>query len=125
MRYPSGLGGHSLPPRQADAKVWAAQTALMIDQRPIGTTAPCQNPECAGPVDRLPSTQGRLNLYCSKHCSSRASTLRTSAAEQLAIVEEILDRTRGQHGTPRKELKERAVLLRWWLARLRVPAEGE
>lgn len=123
MRYPSGLGGHSLPPRQADAKVWAAQTALMIDQLPIGTTAPCLNPECCGPVDRLPTTQGPLTLYCSKHCSSRASALRASAADQLAIVEEILERTKGQHGIPRKELNERATMIRWWLARLRPATE--
>lgn len=123
MRYPSGLGGSPLPRRQADPKVWAAQTALVIDQMPIGTSAPCMNPECAGPVDRLPGTQGPPTLYCSKHCSSRASALRASATDQLAIIEEILDQTKGQHGIPRKELEERARMLRWWLLRLRAAAD--
>ena len=81
------------------------------------------NPERAGPVDRLPGTQGPLTLYCSKHCSSRASNLRASATDQLAIIEEVLDRTKGQHGIPRKELEERARMLRWWFLRLRAAAD--
>lgn len=50
------------------------------------------------------------------------SNLRHAAAEvRWGLSEEILERTKGQHGIPRKELNERATMLRWWLTRLRTP----
>jgi hypothetical protein len=117
VRYPSGLGAR-LPERLDDVAAWAAQVAIAMDEQPIGLCAPCQNPECTGPVDRLPTTQGVGLLYCSHHCRSRASTLRLRAEQQLDALEELLAVAKGKHGIPRKDLQERIQLIRWWLDRL-------
>lgn len=119
MRYPSGLGGR-LPARGDDLNVWSARVALALPDQPLGSTAPCMNPECAGPVDRLTSTRGPLVLYCSRYCRNRAGALRRSAEQQLAVVDDLLS-TKKAKGEYRTELTQRRAMLRWWLARLRPP----
>lgn len=99
-----------------DARARAVQIALEADVHPIGSTAPCMNPECAGPVDYLGT--GAPVLYCSRTCRSRASTLSLLAKDELDLVERTLAETKYKTGVPRRELQERAHRLRWWLLRL-------
>lgn len=116
-RFPSGIASGSLPGADVDdPHVRAARLALTMDENPLGQTAPCVNPECAGPVDYLGT--GALALYCSRTCRSRASTLRRSATQQLALIERTLTDTKHMHGVPRQAMRSRARTLQWWLARL-------
>lgn len=64
-RYPSGLGV-DFPPQTDDVRTWLARVSVAMDAQPIGTSAPCMNPECAGPVDYIGN--GPSPLYC---CSLR------------------------------------------------------
>lgn len=118
-RYPSGIT--PLPGRDVDdPRARAAQIAAASDAHTISATAPCMNPECGGPVDYL--GHGALALYCSHTCRSRASTLRTMATEQLELIERTLDETKHRADIPRDQLRTRARMLQWWLARL-APAD--
>ncbi|WP_068325051.1 hypothetical protein [Janibacter terrae] len=114
-RYPSGitplLGEHV-----DDVRVRAARMALEMDAHPVGATAPCMNPECAGPVDYVGT--GHLTLYCSTTCRNRTSYLRTLITDELELLEETLDETKHKQGIPRQEYLQRARMLRWWAARL-------
>lgn len=114
-RYPSGISS-ALPNPIGDTEVWLAHVLVAIDEQPLGTSAPCANPECSGPVDYLGT--GAAPLYCSTSCRARASALRGRAEQQLMTIEQLLDETRYRHGVPRERLRARANLLRWWLARL-------
>lgn len=114
-RYPSGI----TPLQGADVqdpRVRAARMALEMDAHPIGSTAPCMNPECAGPVDYVGT--GHLTLYCSNTCRNRAAALRGLIAQELELLEETLEETKHKQGIPREEYLRRARMLRWWAARL-------
>lgn len=114
-RFPSGIT--PLPSEGLDdARARAVQMSLEIGLSPVGMSAPCMNPECCGPVDFLGS--GMSPLYCSNTCRSRASALRALARSQLETIERTLDETQGLHDVPREELRRRARMLQWWLARL-------
>lgn len=114
-RYRSGIT--PLPGRDVDdPRTRAAQIAAASDAHTISATAPCMNPECGGPVDYL--GHGALALYCSSTCRARASTLRALAVEQLELIERTLDETKHRADIPRDQLRARARMLRWWLARL-------
>ncbi|WP_162786836.1 hypothetical protein [Janibacter anophelis] len=114
-RYPSGIT--PLPGRDVtDPRARARQLVLEDDAHPVSSTAPCVNPECAGPVDFV--GKGTMPLYCSNTCRSRASKLRAVATEQLEVIERTLDETKHLAGIPRDELRSRARMLQWWLARL-------
>lgn len=115
-RYPSGISAE-LPEPMGDSGAWLARVLVAIDEQPLGVSAPCANPECVGPVDYLGGV-GPASLYCSSTCRSRASALRHRAAQQLEVIERLLQQTRLRKGVPRDELRARARLLRWWLARL-------
>lgn len=114
-RYPSGIAS-ALPEPSGDTAVRLAHVLVAIDEQPLGTSAPCVNPECGGPVDYLGT--GVAPLYCSTSCRARASALRGRAEQQLTVIEQLLDETRYRHGVPRDDLRARANILRWWLARL-------
>lgn len=118
MRYPSGISS-TLPDADGDdTPVWLARVRLEMGMTPIGESAPCMNPECAGPVDFIRGSQGEARLYCSRRCSNRASQLRLRARQQLDVIDRLLEATKGKQGIPRDELAARARQLRWWLARL-------
>lgn len=115
-RYPTGLTGPL--PEPDDAAAWPQLLDLAIDDQPLGTMAPCLNPECDQPVT-YDHDERTGPLYCSHHCRSRASRLRILATQQLAAVEAALgSQGRYRRGVPRPELRDRARHLRWWLARL-------
>lgn len=113
----SGLGS-PLPDRVDDVDAWLARVSIAIDRQPLGLSAPCRNPECSSPVDILPSMSGGFPNFCRPACRDRARSMRRSAEQQLAVVDELLDVMKGRHGVPRRELRERARVLRWWLDRL-------
>jgi len=113
-RYPSGLHG-DLPDIE-DPRARLARMLLVIDENPIGETAPCMNPECCRPVDYL--GRGDLILFCSSTCRSRVSTIRTRAHQQLDLITRTLADLKGQQDVPREALHARARKLRVWLARL-------
>lgn len=115
-RYLSGISSE-LPEPTGDTAAWLARVLVAIDEQPLGTSAPCANPECAGPVDYL-GAGGPSPLFCSSSCRARASALRRRAEQQLEIIERLLGETRSKHGVPRDELRARANILRWWRARL-------
>lgn len=115
-RYPSGISSE-LPEQAGDTATWLARVLVAIDEQPLGTSALCANPECGGPVDYL-GAGGPSPLYCSGSCRARASALRRRAKQQLEVIEKLLDETRSKHGVPRDQLRARANILRWWLARL-------
>ena len=117
-RYPSGLGGR-LPDDQGDVRAWLAQVCVFLDTEPLGSTAPCLNPECCGPVDRLPRATGPALQYCSSYCKNRARDLRRSAEQQLDVLTRLEKATAGKQAVPRQEIHERIAALRWWLIRLR------
>lgn len=116
-RYPSGING-DLPDDDGhgDPKAWAAHVAQAIEHSPISPSAPCQNPECAGPVDYLGG--GPAPLYCSHACRSRAANLRARALQQLDVLERLSAATKEKHGIPREDFAARTRMLRWWLVRL-------
>lgn len=119
-RYPSGIT--PLPGADVDdVRTRLAQMMLAMDEHPLGTSAPCLNPECAGPVDYLGT--GVWPLYCSNTCRSRASTLRGLAQEQLDLIERTLAEAHYKNSIPREELRRRSRLLGWWVARLAAPDE--
>lgn len=115
-RYPSGIIGPLPGDDVSDPEARLAQMSLEMDHSPVGTSAPCMNPECTSPVDYI--GVGPPNLYCSTTCRTRASVLRQRANQQLAIIQRTLRDARGLHGFPRQELRNRARLLEWWLLRL-------
>lgn len=114
-RFPSGLGSE-LPEQVEDRRAWPARVLVAVDEHPIGQSAPCQNPECGRPVDY--TGYGPASMYCSGTCRSRAATMRRNAQQQLDVIERLLAATKHQAGVPRENLRTRAGMLRWWLARL-------
>lgn len=120
--HPSGIHGPLPGDNVTDPRARLAQLLPAIDDHPIGTTAPCANPECSGPVDYL--GHGRPPLYCSSSCRARAAGMRRDATQQLQLIERTLTEAHGMHGVPRDELRTRAKQLRWWLDRLGRHAEG-
>lgn len=120
--YPSGLQREL--PEPDDGTAWPQLLDLALDDQPLGTLAPCLNPECDQPVTF--DHQGRSGtLYCSHSCRSRTSRLRALATQQLAAVDAALGpQGRYRRGVPRTELRDRARHLRWWLARLTPPDQS-
>lgn len=124
-RFPTGLTG-PLPGPGDDPNTWGTRLALALDDQPLGLSAPCLNPECAGPVDFHPTSKGQALLYCSNTCRSRAATLRQRLLQQLDLIETALSAEhRRTRGLPRAELRGRSRHLRWWLARLAHGPEAE
>lgn len=125
QRFPSGLIRPlpSLDEAEGDIGAWLARVVLAMDQQPVGTTAPCVNPECNGPVDRVPGVKF-TTLYCSSTCRNRTSALRRSCQQQLEVIDALLEVTKFKQRVPRQELRERAAMIRWWLARLIPIDEG-
>lgn len=118
-RFPTGLTGPLPEPGDDDHATWARQLALAIDDQPLGHSAPCLNPECAGPVDYVPN-RGPGLLYCSHACRSRTSDLRQRLTQQLQVIDTALNLPPAKtRGLPRDDLRARARHLRWWLARLK------
>lgn len=117
MHLDSGLSS-PLPERVDDVDAWLARVSIALDREPLGLSAPCRNPECSRPVDTIPSPQGPMPNFCRPACRDRARSMRRTGEQQLAVVEELLEETKGRHGVPRRELRERARVLRWWLQRL-------
>lgn len=121
-RYPSGLTRELPEPDNGTA--WPHLLDLAIDDQPLGTVAACLNPECGQPVHFEHDVRGPAGLYCSHHCRSRTSYLRTRATQQLAVIETALGpKGRYVRGLPRAELRDRARHLKWWLARLAPPMD--
>ncbi len=120
-QYPTGLTGPL--PEPDNSKAWPRVLDLALDDQPLGTVAACLNPECGKPVRFEHDVKGPAALYCSHHCRSRTSALRTRVNQQLQVIETALGpKGRYARGLPRAELRDRARHLKWWLARL-TPSE--
>lgn len=116
-RYPTGLTRPLPEPDNSDA--WPRGLDLAIDDQPLGTTAPCLNPECVEAVDYDLDARGSGPLYCSHFCRSRTSDLRVRVAQQLQVIDTALGPDyRYARGVHRTELRDRQRHLMWWLARL-------
>lgn len=115
--YPSGLTRPLPEPDDSDS--WARLLDLAIDDQPLGTTAPCLNPECDQPVEYDLDAHGPGPLYCSHYCRSRTFDIRSRVTQQLQVIETALgDKHRYARGIPRAELRDRQRRLKWWHARL-------
>lgn len=120
-RYPSRLSS-TLPEQDgSDTRAWLARVVTEIERWPLGESAPCANPECAGPVDYQAVPKGDAPRYCSRLCSNRAADLRRRARQQIETIERLLAATKGRQQIPRDLLNARARHLRWWLAYLDGP----
>lgn len=116
-RYPTGLTRPLPEPDNSDS--WPRILDLALDDQPLGTTAPCLNPECDQDVDYDLDTPGPGPLYCSHFCRSRTSDLRVRVTQQLKVIESALGPDyRYVRGVPRAELRDRQRHLMWWQARL-------
>lgn len=115
--FPSGVTRPLPEPDESHA--WPRVLDLAIDDQPLGTTAPCLNPECDQAVEYDPDRHGPGPLYCSAFCRSRTSDLRTRVTQQLQVIETALGpKYRFKRGIPRTELRDRQRHLKWWHARL-------
>lgn len=119
-RYDSGVSGTLTERGDLDVRAWLARLLLDLEEQPIGSTSTCANPECDRPVDYI--GQGHAPHYCCKRCKDRAGEIRRRAAQQLDVITEFLEASRGKHGIPRGELEHRARMLRWWLEQM--PQDG-
>lgn len=117
-RRPSGLGT-GLPDDPGDLDVWLARVALTMAEHPLGSHAPCLNPECDQLVEHV--TGRRTTLYCGSACRARTSTLRRNGRQQLVVLERLLAALPDDRDVERAELEHRASGVRFWLARLTAP----
>lgn len=116
-RYPTGLTSPLPTPDSSDS--WPRILDLAIDDQPLGTTAPCLNPECGQGVNYDLDARGPSPLYCSAFCRTRTSDLRIRVTQQLQVIESALSaHYRRTRGVPRTELRDRQRHLKWWHARL-------
>lgn len=122
-RYPSGIHGELPGDDVDDPKVRLTRMLLVIDENPIGDTAPCMNPECVQPVDYL--GRGDIALFCSSTCRSRTSAIRQRARQQLDLITRTLEDLKRKKDVPREDLQVRARKLRAWLVRLEPRALDE
>lgn len=114
--HPSGLT-RTFPVHEdfPNVTAWNEDLLLEMDAQPLGLTTRCLNPECTMTVTF--TSTGRAPYYCSHHCRTRASRMRARATQQLEVISTALA-NRSVHGPAREQLRNRARILRWWLAHL-------
>lgn len=115
--HSTGLTGPLPVPDGSDS--WSR--LLDLDEQPLGSIAPCLNPECDESVEFDLDAQGPGTLYCSHYCRSRTSDLRSRVTQQLHVIETALGgKYRYARGVPRADLRDRQRRLKWWHAWLSI-----